>query len=136
MSHIEIDKTLQMLVDNAAELLKAHGYEIVTEDKQLFPYFTPGLAAIKSGRLLVFNISVFPIKGLFEEELPTIIDYFKDAVDTNTPESDSRVAFIEKVALVLAPETIEDKAPAGDIHWIGIQSPSELAEKLRRELSL
>lgn len=136
MSHIEIDKTIQMLVDNTTELLKGHGFEIVTEDKRLFPYFTPGLAALKDGRLLVFNISVFPVPGELQQEIQTLLNYFQEAVDTNTPESDPRVSIIEKVAVVLAPETIEDKAPAGDIHWIGIGSPGELSEKLRRELSL
>lgn len=136
MSHIEIDKTVQMLIDNTSQLLKGHGFDIVTEDKKLFPYFTPGLAAMKSGRLLVFNISVFPVQGEFQEEIPTIQTYFQEAVETNTPESDPRVAFIEKVAVILAPETIEDKAPAGDIHWIGIGSPSELPGKLRQELSI
>ena len=134
MSHIEVDKTVQMLVDNTAELLKGHGFEIVTEDKQLFPYFTPGLAALKDGRLLVFGIWVFPLPGEFQQEIPAIQDYFNGAVEQNTPESDPRVAFIEKVAVVLAPETIKDKAPAGDIHWIGIGAPGELSEKLYREL--
>ncbi|MGI5836317.1 MAG: hypothetical protein ACOX87_07470 [Chloroflexota bacterium] len=136
MSHIEIDKTVQMMVDNASQLLKSHGFEIVTEDKKLFPYFTPGLAAMKSGRLLVFNISAFPIQGVFQEEISTIQSYFQEAVETNTPESDPRVAFIEKVAVVLAPESIEGQAPSGDIHWIGIGSPSQLADRLRQELSL
>jgi len=136
MSHIEIDKTLQMMVDNLTQLLEAHGFQIVTEDKALFPYFIPSVAALKSGRLLVFNVSVFPMPGEFEQEVESIQQYFADAVDQNTPESDPRVQFIEKVAVVLAPERIEDKAPAGDIHWIGLGSPSELTEKVRRELAL
>jgi len=85
---------------------------------------------------LVFNISVFPLQGEFEEEISNILNYFQEAVETNTPDSDPRVAFIEKVALVLVPESIEGKAPMGDIHWISIGSPSDLAERLRRELSL
>lgn len=134
--HIQIDKILQMLVDNSTELLKGHGFQIVTEDKKLFPYFTPSLAVLKAGRLLVFNISVFPQHGEFEQEISTVQAYFQDAVDTNTPESDPRVEYLEKIAVVMAPETIEDKAPSGDIHWIGLGSPSELADKLRRELAL
>ncbi len=136
MPHIQVDKTVQMLVENSAQLLRGHGYEIVTEDKRLFPYFTPGLAALKAGRLLVFNISVFPVQGEFEQEATNLLNYFQEAVETNTPDSDPRVAFIEKVALVLAPESIEEKAPAGEIHWIGIGSPSDLADRFRRELSL
>lgn len=134
--HTQIDKIVQMLVDNSTELLKGHGFQIVTEDKKLFPYFTPGLAALKAGRLLVFNIAVLPMPGNFTQEIPNLQAYFQDAVDTNTPESDPRVEYLEKVAVVLAPETIEDKAPSGDIHWIGLGSPSELADKLRRELAL
>lgn len=136
MSHIEIDRTVQMMTSNLTELLKGHGFQIVTEDKALFPYFTPGVAAINSGRLLVFGLRVFPGVGEFQQEVGSIQSYFRDAVETNTPESDPRVQFIEKVALVLAPETIEDIAPAGDIHWIGLGNPSELAEKVRRELAL
>jgi hypothetical protein len=136
MSHIEIDKTMQMMVSNLTELLESHGFQNVTEDKALFPYFTPALAGINSGRLLVFGLFVFPKVGEFEKEIKEIQQYFTDAVEQNTPESDPRVQFIEKVALVLAPETIEDKAPAGDIHWIGLGSPSELAEKVRRALAL
>lgn len=136
MSHIEIDKTLQLIVSNTAELLKGHGFQIVTEDKTLFPYFTPGLAALQSGRLLVFGIFVFPKEGEFLQEVETIQSYFNDAVEQNTPESDPRVQFIEKVAVVMAPESIEEQAPAGDIHWIGIGSPGELPDKLRHELAL
>ncbi len=136
MSHIEVDRTVQMLVDSAASLLQGHGYQIVTEDKKLFPYFTPGLAALKEGRLLVLSVAVFPSKGQFQQEYDTIQSELREAVEGNTPESDSRVSFIEKVALVLAPEPIEGLAPAGDIHWIGIGNPGELADRLRRELAL
>ncbi len=136
MSHIEIDRTIQMMTSNLAQLLQSHGFQIVTEDKALFPYFTPGLAALNSGRLLVLGLSVFPKVGEFQQEISTIQDYFEDAIESNSPESDPRVQFMEKVALVLAPESIEDKAPAGDIHWIGLGNPSELAEKVRRELAL
>ncbi|MGE5619782.1 MAG: hypothetical protein ACM3US_11045 [Sphingomonadaceae bacterium] len=136
MSHTEIDKTLQMIVNNTTELLKGHGFDIVTEDKILFPYFMPGLAALRSGRLLVFGVFVFPKEGEFLEEIEAIQSYFNDAVEQNTPESDPRVQIIEKVALVMAPETIEDKVPAGDIHWIGIGSLAELTDRLRRELAL
>lgn len=136
MSHIQIDKTLQMVVDNTTEQLKGHGFQIVTEDKALFPYFTPGLAAFKDGRLLVFGLWVFPRPGEFAQEIDSIRNYFQEAVENNTPESDPRVHILEKVAVVLAPETIEDKAPAGDIHWIGIGNLGELADKLRRELAL
>ncbi len=136
MSHIEIDRTLNLMVSNACELVKGHGFQIVTEDKALFPYFTPALAALKAGRLLVFGFFVYPRPGEFVDEIDPIRNYFQEAVENNTPESDPRVQIIEKVAIVLAPETIEDKAPAGDIHWIGLGSPTELAEKLRRELAL
>lgn len=136
MAHIDVDRTLQMLVDNATQLLKGHTFEIVTEDKRLFPHYTPGLAAIKNGRLLVFSIWVFPVKGQFQKELGTIQSDMQQAVEENTPESDPRVQFIEKVAVVLAPETIEDRAPAGDIHWIELGAPAELADKLRRRLAL
>jgi len=136
MSHIDIDKTVQTLVDNTSQLLSAHGYQIVTEDKKLFPYVTPALAALKDGRLLVFAVWVFPIKGEFEEDIVDIQNYFYEAVDENTPDSDPRVQYYEKVAIIMAPENIEDKAPAGDIHWIGIQSPAELADKLRQSLAL
>ncbi len=136
MSHIDIDKTLQTLVDNAAQLLSGHGYQIVTEDKKLFPYFTPGLAALKNGRLLIFALWICPNKGEFEQEIESIQSYFQDAVDQNTPDSDPRVQYFEKIAAVLAPESIEEMAPAGDIHWIGIGSPAELADRLRQELAL
>ena len=136
MSHIDIDRTVQILVDNTTELLEAHGYAIVTEDKQLFPYFTPALAALKEGRLLVFTFAVFPVPGQFEQEVAAIQSILHESVEGNTPESDPRVSFIEKVAVVLAPDSIEEIAPAGDIHWIGIGSPGELADKLRRELAL
>ena len=136
MSHIQIDKTLQMLVDNTAQLLSGYGFQIVTEDKKLFPYYTPGLAALKDGRLLVFSFWVFPVAGEFEKELNAIQADLREAVEGNTPESDERVEFIEKVCVVLAPEKIEDIAPASDIHWIGIGTPGELADKLRTELAL
>ncbi len=136
MSHIEIDRTIQMMTSNLDELLKGHGYQTVTEDKQLFPYFTPAVAALQSGRLLVFGLWVFPSVGEFQPEIEAIQDYFRNAVEQNTPETDPRVQFVEKVALVMAPETIEDKAPAGDIHWIGLGNPSELADKVRHELAL
>ncbi len=136
MSHIEIDRTLQMMTSNLTEQLNAHGFQIVTEDKALFPYLTPALAALNAGRLLVFGLWVFPKVGEFQPEIGAIQSYFRDAVENNTPESDPRVQFIEKVALVLAPESIEDMAPAGDIHWIGLGNPSELSEKVRRELAL
>ena len=136
MAHVDIDKTVMMLVDNTAQLLKGHGFEMVTEDKKLFPYFTPSLAALKDGRLLVFSISVFPSKGEFQKEADYILDVFKNAIGRNTPESNSRVHDVERVAVVMAPESIEGKTPSGDIHWIGIESTNELADMLRHHLHI
>mgnify|MGYP005847102681 FL=1 len=132
MSHKLTDEQTRRLVQIATSMAQAHGWEVVTEDKRLFPHVEPALATLKNGTLVVFAVKVFPRPGQFlrPEELIHIRDDLAEFVDVNTPESDSRVSRIEKVAIVMTPEDVKAAAPIGDIVWIVVQDEGELPEAL------
>jgi len=136
MTHRFLDEQTQRLVEIARNMAVAHGWEIVTEDKNLFPYVEPALAALKNGSLIVFAAKVFPRPGQFltPTELIHIRDDLNEFVEKNTPESDPRVSRIEKVAIVMTPEDVRAAAPVGDIVWIVVQTEDELPDALDQVL--
>lgn len=136
MAHLQARGTLQLLVENTLQVLTAHGYEIVTADKGMFPRSTPPLAALKGGRLLVFAFSVFPSTGEPQSEMESLRVGLEASVDENAPGSDPRVGHVEKVAVVMAPEGGADLLPGGDIHWIVADNLETLSEQLHGELAL
>ncbi len=134
MTHKPLDGRLRRLRQVAEEYLKANGYEIVDEDKKLFPYVEPALAALKQGRLLVFSITEFPSTDQFlrPEELIHIRDDLDEFVRVNTPESDERIQRVDRVALVMCPEDITVLSPVGDIKWLIVKTEDEVPEELDR----
>lgn len=134
MTHKPLDERLQRAKEIAEDYLRANGYQIVTEDKKLFPYVEPALAALKQGRLLVFAIAEFPSAEQFlrPEELIHIRDDLDEFVRANTPESDERVKRVDRAALVMCPGDITVVSPVGDIKWLVFQVEDEVPEQLDR----
>lgn len=91
---------------------------------------------LKNGTLVVFAIKVFPRPGQFlrPEELIHIRDDLREFVETNTPESDPRIARVERVAIVMTPEDVKAAAPVGDIIWMVVQGEDELPDALDQVL--
>ena len=132
MTHRQVDEILRRLKRIAEDYLVANGYQVVTEDKKIFPYVEPALAALRDGRLLVFSIKEFPSASQFlrPEELIHIRDDLKEFVEANTPDSDARVSRVETVALVMTPEEITVAAPVGDIKWLMVKQEDEVPDAL------
>ncbi|MCL5959545.1 MAG: hypothetical protein M1358_09570 [Chloroflexi bacterium] len=136
MKHKILDEQTLRLLEIAGNLSRAHGWQIVTQDKRLFPHVEPALATLKNGTLGVFAIKVFPQPGQFlrPEELIHIRDDLDQFVRENTPEDDPRVERIEKVAVVMTPEDVRAVAPIGDIIWVVIRDEDALPDALDRVL--
>lgn len=129
-----IDIEIQEMLDLAEELLVANGYDIVTEDRDIFPYSQPALAALKDGLLLVFSASVFRQSGQFlrPEELNHIREDLERWVGENTPESEPEVSEVHAVALVKTPDDVTIASPVHDIRWVTIKDVDELPDELGR----
>lgn len=134
MTHKQLDERLRRVKQVAENYLRANGYEIVTEDKKLFPYVEPSLAALKQGRLLVFAITEFPSADQFlrPEEMIHIRDDLDEYISANTPESDERVKRVDRVALVMCPGDIIVASPIGDIKWLVFKTEDEVPDQLDR----
>ena len=129
-----VDRKLRELVRVSEDLLKSHGYQIVTDDPKLFPNRRPGVAALKDGRLLVGSVAVFPRTGqLFD---PAEINRVRDELETvareNRPDRDPRVQHLEAIAVVQTPDDVRAAVPSGDIQWAVVQEPDELPEEFDR----
>ena len=133
-AHQQIDRQVRALVHVAEDLLTSHGFRIVTDDPEIFPYVRPGLAALQDGRLLVFAVAVFPRTGQFFEpsELIHLREELESIVRENRPERNPRVQHVETVALVQTPDDVRAAAPVGDIKWVVVRSPEELPEEFDR----
>ncbi|MBI2954747.1 MAG: hypothetical protein HYY30_10575 [Chloroflexi bacterium] len=134
MNHKLLGERLERIRQIAENYLRANGYEIVTEDKKLFPYVEPALAALKQGRLLVFAMVEFPSAEQFlrPEELIHVRDDLEQFITENTPVSDGRVNRVDRVALVMCPEDINVLSPVGDIKWLIVQGEDQVPEEIDR----
>ena len=121
----------------AARMLEAYGFEIVTEDRRLFPQFEPSLAVLKDRRLLVFAASAYSSADLFlrPEELNEIREDLESLIAANQPSKDDRVREVEKIALVVTPGEITMASAEGDIKWLVVETADEVPEEMDRLFS-
>ncbi|MGQ9676053.1 MAG: hypothetical protein ACUVX1_10360 [Chloroflexota bacterium] len=128
--------TAAKLLDTAASILTANGFELVTNDKRLFPSLRPDLAALKGGLLLVFAVKAFSAMGQFltASEMNDIRQELDRVVAKNNPSKDPRVKRVQPAALVMTPEDVVVHSEESDIQWLVVRDYDQLPEQMDRVL--
>ena len=133
-SREHVEQQERALLQAAEDLLRSHGYTIVTADPQLFPRRRPSLAALKDGRLLVGIVATFPQPGAFcnPDQQQRLREELDILIEENRPDRDPRVSYVQAVAFVQTPNDVRAALPPDDVKWVVVQTPSELPAEFDR----